>query len=397
MVFNSLFASLVLALPVFSSAVLPRTTNGNDKNPFLGKSFYANSNYAKEVQQSINAFLKKGDLANAARARTIAETGTFYWLDTTAKVPTISTIVEEGILSEILHLQKTTFQFVVYNLPDRDCSAASSAGELSFANNGLNLYKNYIDQIAAQIHRFPLETFALIIEPDGLPNIVTNADPTTGVPKCIAAASGYKQAVAYAISKLQAPNVALYLDAGHGGWLGWAGNLQPAAELFAEVVGLATKGSKIRGFSINTSNYNTYNASYQETFYNYDPSYTEDLYANNLAPYLKNVSLPAHFVVDTGRDGKYGIRTDGSQWCNVKGAGFGIRPTTTTHDPLIDALVWVKPGGESDGTSNSSSPRFDPTCVDSAAFTPAPEAGTWFEAYFESLLANAVPAIPESW
>jgi cellulose 1,4-beta-cellobiosidase len=46
-------------------------------------------------------------------------------------------------------------------------------------------------------------------------------------------------------------------------------------------------------------------------------------------------------------------------WCNLKGAGFGVRPTTNTGDALVDAFVWVKPGGEGDvsntrtGYSNS--------------------------------------------
>jgi hypothetical protein len=35
-------------------------------------------------------------------------------------------------------------------------------------------------------------------------------------------------------------------------------------------------------------------------------------------------------------------------WCNLKGTGFGVRPTTNTGDPLEDAFVWVKPGGECD-------------------------------------------------
>ena len=74
MAFRSLLAALVLALPVFSASIFG---NGNDRNPFAGNAFYANQNYAKEVQQSINAFTKKGDKLNAARAKTIAEVWRF--------------------------------------------------------------------------------------------------------------------------------------------------------------------------------------------------------------------------------------------------------------------------------------------------------------------------------
>ena len=65
-------------------------------------------------------------------------------------------------------------------------------------------------------------------------------------------------------------------------------------------------------------------------------------------------------------------------WCNTRGAGFGIRPTTATGDPLEDAFVWVKPGGESDGSSDPSVPRYDTHCGLAEALKPAPQAGTWF-------------------
>ena len=39
---------------------------------------------------------------------------------------------------------------VIYDLPNRDCSALASNGELLIAKNGLNRYKTeYIDPIAA--------------------------------------------------------------------------------------------------------------------------------------------------------------------------------------------------------------------------------------------------------
>ena len=94
-----------------------------------------------------------------------------------------------------------------------------------------------------------------------------------------------------------------------------------------------------------------------------------------------------------GRNGK---QPTGQQawgdWCNIKGAGFGVRPTAATGDPLADAFVWVKPGGESDGTSNSTAPRYDQHCGSAASLQPAPQAGNWFQAYFDQLLTNANPA-----
>lgn len=54
--------------------------------------------------------------------------------------------------------------------------------------------------------------------------------------------------------------------------------------------------------------------------------------------------------------------------------------------------MWVKPGGESDGTSDSSAVRYDSFCGKEDAYKPSPEAGQWNQAYFEMLLKNAKPA-----
>ena len=78
---------------------------------------------------------------------------------------------------------------------------------------------------------------------------------------------------------------------------------------------------------------------------------------------LSQQGFPATFIVDQGRSGQQNLRQAWGDWCNVKNAGFGTRPTLNTGSSLIDAIVWVKPGGECDGTSNSSSPRFDSNCA----------------------------------
>lgn len=128
----------------------------------------------------------------------------------------------------------TAAQFVVYNFPDRDCSASSSAGQLSvsisyqrpnpaihtfqIANNGVNLYKSeYIDPIASLAQKYSDVRIILVFEPDGLANLITNL----GVSKCANAASAIKEVTVYAWQKLNLPNIAMYIDAGHAGWLGW--------------------------------------------------------------------------------------------------------------------------------------------------------------------------------
>jgi cellulose 1,4-beta-cellobiosidase len=48
--------------------------------------------------------------------------------------------------------------------------------------------------------------------------------------------------------------------------------------------------------------------------------------------------------------------------------------------------------GESDGTSDTTAARYDDHCGNPDALKPAPEAGQWFQAYFEQLLVSANPA-----
>lgn len=198
----------------------------------------------------------------------------------------------------------------------------------------------------------------------------------------------------YALTKLNLPNVAMYLDAGHAGWLGWPANLQPAADLFAKVYKSANSPAAVRGLATNVANYNAFIIDTCPSYTSGDVNCDEHDYHTALAPLLKTAGYPAHFIMDTGRNG---VQPDARQawgdWCNVKGTGFGVRPTTNTGHALEDAFVWVKPGGECDGTSNTTAARYDPHCGLSDALQGAPEAGMWFEAYFEQLLENANPAI----
>jgi cellulose 1,4-beta-cellobiosidase len=91
-------------------------------------------------------------------------------------------------------------------------------------------------------------TFAVVLEPDSLGNAITNQN----VPFCAGASPIYEEGIAYAIATLQAENVHLYIDAAHGGWLGWDDGLPQAAAEFKKVVDLAQtfkNGSTIRGFA----------------------------------------------------------------------------------------------------------------------------------------------------
>ena len=221
---------------------------------------------------------------------------------------------------------------------------------------------------------------------------MTNADKQA----CKDSASGYRDGVAYALKNLNLPNVVMYLDAGHGGWLGWDANLKPGAQELAKAYKAGGSPKQFRGWATNTAGWNAWDQSPGEfstaSDAKYNKAQNEKLYVEAFAPQLKSAGMPNHAIIDTGRNAVTGLRKEWGDWCNVNGAGFGVRPTSSTGSELVDAFVWIKPGGESDGTSDTSATRYDSFCGKEDAFKPSPEAGTWNQAYFEMLLKNAKPA-----
>lgn len=154
--FAALFTTALLAAPAFALPGGPGKPGKTPKdvNPFLNKSFFINSGYAAKLQTTIDSFLAEGDTINAARTRTVQKkVSSFVWISKTADIE-----VFEGFLDEALkelkkskgkkNAKKILFPLVIYNLPERDCSAKASDGELRLADDGWNKYKRYIDRIA---------------------------------------------------------------------------------------------------------------------------------------------------------------------------------------------------------------------------------------------------------
>jgi endoglucanase len=153
----------------------------------------------------------------------------------------------------------------------------------------------------------------VIVEPDAVAHAVSG--------DCV---PGDQLASRYALLRFavesfsRLPNTKVYLDAGHAGWVQPPTKLVPA--LRESGIGSAT------GFALNVSN-----------FYATDASIT---YGNELSKALGG----AHFVIDTSRNG----------------------------NPLVDAYLWIKVPGESDG----------------ACRPGAPAAGVWWPDYALSLVRN---------
>ncbi|KAF1830672.1 cellobiohydrolase-like protein II precursor [Decorospora gaudefroyi] len=347
-------------------------------NPWPGKDRYVVESYGKKLDQTIDSFLAEGDTLNAARTRTVAQKiSTFTWITTRDGLNQIHTTIREA-RRQRKGRKRMIVGLVLYNLPDRDCSAGESAGELSSANNGLAIYKkDFVDEYAKLVSAARDLDFAIVLEPDSLGNAITNQ----GIPFCANATPIYEEGIAYAISKLQYPNVHLYIDAAHGGWLGWADNLKPTAQIFAKVVNMAKKlnpAAKIRGYATNVSNYNPFQAKVRENYTEYSPSWDESHYASSLAPFLEAEGLPSNFIIDQGRVGLPGAREEWGEWCNIAPAGFGMRPGAQNNNTHVDSIVWIKPGGESDGR---------------CGLEGAPAAGAWFDEYVQMLVKNADPPL----
>jgi hypothetical protein len=205
----------------------------------------------------------------------------------------------------------------------RDCAALASNGELPLTPAGLARYKaEYIDAIAdiADDPRYTDLRIVAIIEPDGLPNLVTNL----GDPECAQAKQTgiYEQAVGYALDKLHAiPNVYTYLDMAHSGWLGWDDNLSRAIALYTSVASATTAGkSSVDGIVTNVANYTptaepfltdpTHTVGGQPVrsarFYEWNPNFDEADYTAALyTAFTGAFGWPAGLglLVDTSRNG----------------------------------------------------------------------------------------------
>lgn len=355
-------------------------------NPFANVRYYINPDYLKKVE----AAAASATPADAAAMRKVEAYPTAIWLDSIAQAQTITRYLDDALQQQTRTGQPTLTVFVVYDLPNRDCSARASAGELSVKEDGEARYKaEFIDVIAAQFQAHPNQPIVAILEPDSLANLATNL----GMPKCAASKDAYMNSVAYAVSKLYMPNVSVYLDAAHAGWLGWDDNRSRIVGVFKRVLTLAGGFHKIRGFATNVSNYNTLTGRDGKKLEPSDPCPDEISYVHRLTDTLNRHGIKhKKFVIDTSRNGKGGLRRKWGSWCNIKGAGLGERPGLT-DESSVDAYFWVKPPGESDGVSDSSQPRFDANCESGDSAKGAPQAGEWFGAYFFDLVKNAQPPL----
>ncbi|GII21426.1 glycoside hydrolase family 6 protein [Planosporangium mesophilum] len=411
-------------------------------NPYVGAKPYVNPLWSQKA-------------AAEPGGTKVSNQHTFVWLDRIAAVNGTGayTMGLQAHLDAAVAQGANLVEVVVYDLPGRDCAALASNGELGPTD--LPRYKSeYIDKIASIESQAKYAGLRIVhlIEPDSLPNLVTNAGGTAGSTDACAtmkANGGYEQGVAYALGKLHAvgSNTYNYVDAGHHAWLGWDSNLNPSAQEFAKVAQMATGGyATVDGFVVNTANYSALHEPWiqpsvtingqsirQSKWIDWNQYSDEATFAVGLKNALVSAGFPARIgmLVDTSRNGWGGAnrptkaststdvntyvdqsridrRIHAGNWCNQSGAGIGERPKANPESGIA-AYVWVKPPGESDGASqqipNDQGKGFDrmcdPTYTGNArngnnptgALPNSPLAGDWFSAQFQQLVQNAYPPL----
>jgi endoglucanase len=200
---------------------------------------------------------------------------------------------------------------VPYAIPGRDCGGHSQGGA-----PGLDAYDAWIDRFAAGLGSGEV---IVVLEPDSLAQA-----------ECLSAGERADRFASLARAgralKAANPRARVYFDAGHSGW-----NAPGKQAAWLRQAGAASPESSDGIFS-NVSNFHT--------------TADEVAYDRRVLDALGGpASLGA--VIDTSRNGN-GAPADG-EWCDPAGRKLGRTPTLSTGEARIDAYLWVKLPGESDG------------------------------------------------
>lgn len=224
--------------------------------------------------------------------------------------------------------QNAVPSFVLYNIVQRDCNSYSSGGAKTMAN-----YKTWINRLAGV---FKNTSAILVVEPDALAML-----------NCVSGTARAEriEMIKYAVTTLTktSPKVLVYVDAGHPFWVN-------AEEMATRLTSVNIAAA--RGFSLNVSSFAS----------------TEDNVT--YGTYLSNLLGGKRYVIDSSRNGNG--RAPNGEWCNPAGRALGQSGTLYPDTKgALDAVLWIKFPGESDGTCNG-----------------GPGAGQWWTAYATALYTN---------
>lgn len=267
------------------------------------------------------AALRATDPARASLLDRIATRPQGHWVGDW--VPTSAAAAETDRVLDAAAATRSVPVIVVYAVPQRDCGSYSAGGLSPSA------YGPWVAELARGMAG---RRSLVVLEPDALSLI-----------DCLTAEqrSTRLSLLGEARRVLEAAGARVYVDAGHSSW--------HSPELTAQRL----RAVGARGFALNTANYR--------------PTADEVAFGRKVSALLGG----ARFVVDTSRNG-LGPYTGDEAWCNPPGRALGAAPTGNPGLTGVDALLWVKRPGESDGTCRG-----------------GPSAGTWWQDYAVGLASRA--------
>lgn len=315
-VFDALVEPLEMAAGVIRSLTMPRQTY-TYTNPLLGRNFYIEPYTAALAQAKTWEITRPEDAKNM---QYLASQPRAVWIGfwNTDPGSTVRSVLEQSAS------QKTVPVIVAYNVPSFSCEAyLQNPKVVSIA------YLKWMINFAAGIGT---STAVIIVEPDAL----AGRDCLKGKRNNL-----IKQSV---VILKKNPNAIVYIDAGHGTW-----NTIDEMSLKLTNAGI----DQANGFALNVSNFQFNSVTIP--------------YGTELSARVKN----KHFVIDTSRNGEVPPPLN-YEWCNPPGRALGETPTTVTNYALVDAFLWIKQPGESDGTCNG-----------------GPDAGIWWPEYALELVKNS--------
>lgn len=261
--------------------------------PYAGKALYVspNNSAATAAASTTNATTK-------SLLTKIAAVPQATWL-------TGGTAASAGttVASQVSAAAGAVTQFVLYDIPGRDCTGGQSSGGAASST----AYLAYVSAVAGALNHTPS---IVVLEPDALADL--DCLPATAQTIRLSLLKQAGQALA-------AAGAQVYLDAGNSRW-------QTATTMASRLIKAGIVG--VRGFALDTSNF--------------DPASAELSYGLAISAQVGW----KRFVVDTSRDGTNPVVPG---WCNPAGAALGPLPAAVTGSKAADAFLWLKHPGESDG------------------------------------------------
>ncbi|HEY1616196.1 MAG TPA: glycoside hydrolase family 6 protein [Streptosporangiaceae bacterium] len=392
---------------------------------------------AAGAPQQIAQLLRGGDVRDAALITEMEATPQAVWLDGGTPAQVTRQVRQTMIGAAV---ERAVPVLVAYDVPGRDCAQYSAGGALDQAD-----YEAWISAVATGIGT---GRAIVILEPDALGNMPSGCgQPSSTYPFTDAERIAELQ---YAVGALAAdPRSSVYLDGTHSAW-------QSVGTISQRL--LAADVQDAQGFFLNVSNYqptdeltdygtwisdclamvtdsaNAFYGNPSACASQYYPATQGDFSTWGLTTqwYAQNMGTAVattHFVIDTSRNGQgpnsmsayaaapydqpaADVATLASgNWCDPPDSGLGLRPTTSTGVPLLDAYLWVKLPGQSDGQCDSAGgvrawdyaaytqQGWPTSATGQAQFDPLwgiddPAAGDWFAQQALQLAKLASPALP---